>query len=616
MPTMRKKTGEKIKIYVSSDKTPARVNFTHSTREELADMLMDFWKATDRGDVEYVSRETGEPVEPLLPSGYSLSQFKKPQLLDFIAAIFRDPDNVRTFYSESIPKGKKIMELFALNKIVSAAEIKDITNKSPFIRSNYGYYRTTLQPVYSAFKSYSSSFSYYGASDSSSYLIAPTQLRALLLEAYFPDVAKTLNEKGCKLPKVMEKNVYTPSGSAAAVEWLIGMLLAGKLDLSQKGLVKKPSMRNWLATQVPMNEFPASLNKDADEPLTRKELMAYLFGVMSDERPKSEMETAHTFFRKLWKFLPNAACYLVGQLLYFIKGLGVVSAEERTNVETLGDVCLDTLAATEEGKWTTVDAIWYASAQRGLDTFTESYGGYRDPLKLRFTDDRFVGTEVLPSMLRRYVTMPFLRGFITLLASIGLVEIAYTEEEIIGMGSGIKYVRLSPLGRYSAGLSKTFPEEKGNSDFTYSLDTDRLIVTTANKENPYNAMMQDIAKQIVPGKFITDAKLFMRKCDTPSELEETIKRFKSIVQEEIPENWQRFFAELHERCEGIGYSHGKTMLMLDLNPDARELQRFILSNEKMAPHILKCDGYRLLVEKDYVDDFLNLIKGEGYLIKK
>lgn len=213
---------------------------------------------------------------------------------------------------------------------------------------------------------------------------------------------------------------------------------------------------------------------------------------------------------------------------------------------------------------------------------------------------------------------PFIKSYLFMMASLGLVEIAYREvtaekDNAVSCYDGLRFVRLTNLGKYALGLTNQYVRTK-TADVTYfELDKESLIVKSLIDANPYESILCNMAEHISKKMYKVTPESFLKDCNTKKDIENKIALFKDYICDAPPANWKAFFKQMLDRCNPM-IKPKKKYLLLQLPAENKELQRIVLSDPNIRKYILKAEDYHILVEQDNYKKFCDILKKYGYLL--
>ena len=107
---------------------------------------------------------------------------------------------------------------------------------------------------------------------------------------------------------------------------------------------------------------------------------------------------------------------------------------------------------------------------------------------------------------------PFVKAMLFVLATFGIVEIAYREPQKGDKSyyDGLQYVRLTELGKYVLGISKDYTlnvtNDKGPA---FELDDQRLLIKVADSKSPFIPMLKEFAVLVTPSLYRVDYDIFL-----------------------------------------------------------------------------------------------------------
>lgn len=269
-------------------------------------------------------------------------------------------------------------------------------------------------------------------------------------------------------------------------------------------------------------------------------------------------------------------------------------------------------------EWTSVNLFSKQLRYWGLNSIGEDLfcliksSSYRTKLSNNWTSKLIDFDEVLPQ-----ITLPAIKSIFFLLASWGMVEIAYqipNDPNSVSPFDGLEYVRLTALGRFAFEIDSEYtPPVVVESAKDFELSSDRLLIKFLDADSPRRAVFSQFAKAVTPVLYSVDFGSFLEGCTMRNEVESKIKKFRHIVKEDLPEVWETFFAELLNRCNPLLNVRSKYVVRR-INSDDKRLQEIILTDKELKEYIVRAENYIILMEQKNMDKVSHILRRYGYLI--
>lgn len=237
---------------------------------------------------------------------------------------------------------------------------------------------------------------------------------------------------------------------------------------------------------------------------------------------------------------------------------------------------------------------------------------YRTKLSNNWTSKAINFDDILPQ-----ITLPAIKSIFFLLASWGMVEIAYQSpngSNTVSPFDGVEYVRLTALGRFAFGIDSEYtPPVVVESVKDFELSSDRLLIKFLDADSPRRAVFSQFAKAVTPVLYSVDFSSFLEGCTIRNEVESKIKKFRNIVKENLPEVWETFFSELLNRCDPL-LKVKTSYVVRRINSNDKRLQEIILTDKELKKYIVRAENYIILMEQKNMDKVSHILRGYGYLI--
>lgn len=382
------------------------------------------------------------------------------------------------------------------------------------------------------------------------------------------------------------------------------MLQVAKYRISASALNKAGKLLN--ACEF----FPDDADKTASRLRTFMLLSAYgIYRSMSKEADEPEM-----LIKKLIEKTIQYPGVLLAITLPHINGvkLGMLS---NSYASLQAQHILQLLATDEPDKWRSVENIrlkLYGLEENGCQNvlFTGNTLQRAEFVNAKQNKKPIMLEDIYPEM-----GVPFIKGFLLLLASLGALEVAYDnyDPESVSYCCSLRYVRLTPLGKYVLGLQKDYTPQISGERF-FEVNPDDLIVRSISEDNPYEALLTDIATPIGRHRYKVTFGSFLANCTKQSDIEEKISFFKKHVCKQPPQNWKDFFNTLLQYCHPLKMVNEEKYYIYQLKPQDKELQRLVSTDSYLRQYTKRGEDYLLLIETMHLREVINRLKTFGYLL--
>lgn len=276
---------------------------------------------------------------------------------------------------------------------------------------------------------------------------------------------------------------------------------------------------------------------------------------------------------------------------------------------------LQLLACSDSDKWWDVENIrlkLYVLEEDGCQNIL--FTGF-DLQKADFVNIKQNKEQILMEDIYLEMGVPFIKGFLLLLASLGVVEAAYGDHDpsSASYSCSLRYIRLTPLGKYVLEMQKDYTPEI-NEGCYFEINTDDLIVRSVSEDNPYEALLADIATPIGRHRYKITYGSFLGNCIDRSDIEGKISFFKRHVCKQLPQNWEDFFNTLLQHCHPLKQVWEDKYSIYQLKAEDKELQRLISTDSYLRQYTKRGEDYLLLIETKHLREVINRLRTFGYLL--
>ncbi len=218
---------------------------------------------------------------------------------------------------------------------------------------------------------------------------------------------------------------------------------------------------------------------------------------------------------------------------------------------------------------------------------------------------------------------PLLKGMFFYLSALGLLEINYEHpismcgfsaegEEYISVWDGLSSVRLTELGKYILGFSKTYtPKMVQREKRAIKFDEYKPIMTIDPNDTITLAKLEGYAEKIDATKYALSYPKIFKECNSFKALDLKIASFYKNIEEHPPKVFVDFFEEIRNRANLL--SIDRKQIVIELENDKALLNLF-MNNKKLQELIIKAQGYRILVVKENLPKVKKILHDNGFFI--
>lgn len=531
------------------------------------------------------------------------------------------PEPVRRTFARVVWFGA--CSLGRLEEELGHAIIRPEAYKEP--RSWYGYSRERVLPELYDF--FAQTGDYYAHHPQRRHLALPPWLRAHLQTILPPPPAHTLQP----LPAPPEAAIYRvePTVLHDLIRYDL-FVREGHLDLTKAGRPRAASLRNMEAVtglkpffaedKGPLGQVAAGLLAEV--------LLAYA----PDREPEEGLALLTTL---LQAYFTDPQIGLADLFLTHLK--------QRANAY---DASLDRqarlalLALTKRlppGEWIDVDALHDHALVHSLPLqlfSTDSLHrvkvdhvrhSYVDERKAKdyygYGSDRAVGLDYVDHA----VTRPLLRGHLTLMALLGVVDLAYerphndvvqnASHDFLTPFDGVRAVRLTPLGAYLTGRTKSYtaPSAEAPSEAEVRLDDTYLLFTLSAEDKIKEMIADNLAERLGPRRYRLSYATFLKGCTTRTDVDDQVRRFHRHLAADVPPHFEAFFRDVRHKVDPLTPLPRMLVFKLD---GGQELVRHLATDPVLQRYVRKAEGLHILVEEPHWSRVKDRLQALGYLVSR
>ena len=219
--------------------------------------------------------------------------------------------------------------------------------------------------------------------------------------------------------------------------------------------------------------------------------------------------------------------------------------------------------------------------------------------------------------IRKEISEPCVKAIFLMMASVGLFDLAFQESraEDTSWVDGLKYARLTDLGKYVFGLSSVY-----NPCFTqqqqkyFDVDPERLIIRSLVENNPYESFLCNVAQSIGNRRFVFTEESMIKKCVTKQEVESKIDFFIRFISPELSPVWKDFFDSVLEKCKPFHALRLADYSMFQVDATNKRLIRLLNTDAKLQKMVIRAEGFIFLLKDVDRKQFAERLKYFGYIL--
>ena len=217
------------------------------------------------------------------------------------------------------------------------------------------------------------------------------------------------------------------------------------------------------------------------------------------------------------------------------------------------------------------------------------------------------------------VITPYLKGVFFYFAALGLFDLAFDSPNTETLGltyfspyDELKYVRLTDFGIYALGLTHKYEPPITTAPYQISL-SDHSLTYVLNEENETaETLFAPFSQKISSRRYKTNIPLFLKGCNSKTDLKNRVSLFQHAVQGDLPPNWVQFFKDLDQRMSPLQKVTGYEVFKIPHHQ--KELLHLLAVAPEFRNYTLKAADFHLLIPKKSIDQFKKDLKAYGYMM--
>lgn len=213
------------------------------------------------------------------------------------------------------------------------------------------------------------------------------------------------------------------------------------------------------------------------------------------------------------------------------------------------------------------------------------------------------------------IDFPFILNWLRLLCAVGILEIAEenTPSDTSDYLEGMRYVRLTPLGRYAIGIDNKYEAPENTSACEFDFDEKNGIITILSESCPYVMFLKQISTPIGSNRFRITPQSLLQGCSSHSDLDDRIDKLKKLVDVDSSKFLSSIITEASLRV-GCIREVNEEYFLFKLKPGVPGFVEFLSSDEEIRGNTLFVQDGMILVKKAFFSKFMAICRRQGYLL--
>ena len=588
-------------------------NLLSPTAKLLKDRILTFTPASHKKLIELFNKMT---------TLQGFKKLKKEDLAVIYLSLVQNNDNIFLLASldeKIIEAWKNIVEKESL----TVSTISNILRRKLEVTTMTSWpYNIFIEPAFYPLKVVDGGYYYFYSNDSFDYTLAllPEDRENIAKMIYGEDALK---EVVCKeLPKDEDLTIENfETDVARDLLFLRGIALSEEIDSS--GPVKGVKLKKIKKT-FQTSEFPSSLQQ---WPVDRIEMLVNSYFFFYDYAYRKGIEEKTTDLKTFAKFIvANEPYYLsgtrLGMLLPAFKGITKSWASDANSV-AMTTLALRLILGGANG-WSSLNNLYLRFMTSRVENSSKQSRHFlfgsdaRRKHTLKRLNDEHLNSGQHRGSIRwsTEIDFPFILHWLKLLCATGLWEIAEVSPEKASASDpleGMRYVRLTALGRYAFGFDKEYTSPKVKIDSGIDVDDTNCILTVDSLNCPYLFFLQQISTPISPTRFRLSPESFMKDCDDEDKVKTRIENLKSIIDIGKYPGLRKLLAEVETRMDAAYVIH-TDYAVYKLKGELKGLIDFLTTVPEIRENIILAENGIFMVKRLFVPRLRLLCSRRGYII--
>ncbi|MDE5870659.1 MAG: hypothetical protein K2H22_01760, partial [Muribaculaceae bacterium] len=250
-------------------------------------------------------------------------------------------------------------------------------------------------------------------------------------------------------------------------------------------------------------------------------------------------------------------------------------------------------------------------------TYLNLFGneGIRKAKLVRRSDKDSGISQGVPINWFEEVGFKFAIHWVKYLCALGIVEIAMdaeTEAYCIDPMEGMRYARLTALGRYALGIDSTYIQNATEGNTGVEFDARNAIITV-DARSPFQMFLATVAKRIGPTRFHISVETLLSGCRSKEDLERRINNLRTVIDPEKEPELRNIIDETISHTDCAERDGGYTLLRL--RPDLPGLRELLIGNKELREMTILAGPNLALVKTHKIARFNAICASNGFLME-
>lgn len=401
--------------------------------------------------------------------------------------------------------------------------------------------------------------------------------------------------------------------------YLSAMGKTGSPLSSARGTVSGSRLKS-IKKDLDSAEIPSCCEK---YPIDRVEMLTYAFFTLGENEKDLTTLADPGYFAKM--VLKSVANRITGpQFELFLpafKGFAKTWAES-SNARFLTEIAEELIAPGADA-WMSLSNLkmrYLCSTVLRMKVYSYTYmtlfdAGSKNNSTLKRRDDTLSVYERRSQNIRWFdeVDFPFLLHWIKFLCAVGIVEIAFSSKcEKNDLLEGMRYVRLTPLGRYAFGIDSEYEKSEADDVCSFEFDDANCIVTLLSDSCPYSFFLRQISLPIGTRRFKITPGSLLKGCDGKGAFAERKANLQKILDIDKTSALKSVVEEADRRTKCVEkVSGGYKIFKVDGSlPGFTEM---LLADKEIRKNSILGEKSTIFIKTTFLPRFKEICAKRGYL---
>lgn len=212
------------------------------------------------------------------------------------------------------------------------------------------------------------------------------------------------------------------------------------------------------------------------------------------------------------------------------------------------------------------------------------------------------------------VDFPFVLNWIQVLSGVGILEIAIAKKAPKGDElKGMRFVRLTPLGRYILGFEDAYRPPRIAKDNDIEVDANNYVITLLTDNSPYSLFLPNVSEVIGKNRYKLSPESILKNCQSQDVAKLRIENLISIIDLNKHPGFKELINATEERMD-CAFKMPDQFEIFRLKRNIPGLVKLLSTDPEIRKNIIFAEKGVFLVNRSFVPVLQSICALNGFLL--